>query len=162
MKSTISKADIYRLQVLQIKVMRLILKCDRWTPTSTMLEKTKFLSVHQLGAYHTALQVFKTHKTKKPSYHFERLFGRNGNGETSILTGSSVHQESRVEFKLSTCRSSFFYQGAKLWSVLPLEIKNCQTDSQFRVKCREWIRRNIKMRPKNFTHETPVKNSKIC
>ena len=64
-RSTISKEDMRRLQVLQNKAMRLITKCDRWTPTSTLLGKTSFLSVHQLGAYHTALQVFKTHLTRK-------------------------------------------------------------------------------------------------
>ena len=146
-RSTISKEDMRRLQVLQNKAMRLITKCDRWTPTSTLLEKTSFLSVHQLGAYHTALQVFKTHQTRKPTYHYERLFGRNRGRENMFQMRSSANQVSRVDFKLSTCRSSFFYQGAQLWSALPTEIKNSCTSAQFKVKCREWIRRNIRIRP---------------
>ena len=146
-KPTISKEDVNRLQVLQNSVLRLLTRCDRRTPTSTLLNLTGFLSVHQLGAYHTALQLFKTYRAGKPLYHYNRLFKNNHVGSNPRLVRSMATYGSRVDFKLSTCRSSFFYQGAKLWAALPAEIKSSSTEYRFRVLCKEWIKMNIIIRP---------------
>ena len=144
---TISKDDMNRLQVLQNSALRLLTRCDRWTPTSTLLEKAGILSVHQLGVYHTALQLFKTYRTKKPSYHFSRLFQGSPSGICNTRARSVATITSKVDFKLSTCRSSFFYQGARLWATIPLAIRSSSTESQFKIKCKEWIKKNVKIRP---------------
>ena len=64
-----------KLQVLQNKAVRLHKWTPRDTPTSTMLAQSREMSVHQLVAYHSALQVYKIQTTKKPAYHYNRLFG---------------------------------------------------------------------------------------
>ena len=56
----IAKEDMKKLQVLQNKTLRLITGHDYTTSTATLLETTKMMSVHQLVAYHTACQIFKT------------------------------------------------------------------------------------------------------
>ena len=146
-KPTISKLDMNRLQVLQNSAVRLLTRCDRRTPTSTLLDKAGVLSVHQLGAYHTALQLFKTYRSKKPLYHFNRFF-QIAHGDlcnTRVRSGDTAGR--RVDFKLSTCRASFFYQGSKLWAAIPPEIKEIGTESQFKMKCKEWIKINVQIRP---------------
>ena len=142
-KPTISKGDMNKLQVLQNSALRLLTRCNRWTPTSLLLEKAGILSVHQLGAYHTALQLFKTYRSRKPIYHFKRLFQSNQNPRVR----SSATLTPKVDFKLSTCRSSFFYQGARLWATIPLEIKSSTSELQFRIKCKEWVKKNVQIRP---------------
>ena len=67
-KLSMNRNDMRKLQVLQNKVLRLETNLDRSVPTSTLLEKSGSLSVHQLGAYHTAVQVFKISQDKKPAY----------------------------------------------------------------------------------------------
>ena len=90
-KSTaITKEDFRRIQVLQNAVMRIKTGLDREASLSTMCQQSGYLSVHQMGAYHTACQVFKVYKDHTPSYHYNRLFGRLTNEQqirsiTSLL-----------------------------------------------------------------------------
>ena len=73
-RTSITKADMKRLQVLQNKVMRLETSLDYKTPTSELLNRTKKLSVHQLVAYTTAVQVYNIYRNQEPRYHYNRLF----------------------------------------------------------------------------------------
>ena len=75
--SSLTKSELYKLQVLQNKTLRLISGMDYDTPVSTLLKVCNELSVHQLIAYHTACQVYKIHTTKEPVYHYNRLFHDN-------------------------------------------------------------------------------------
>ena len=60
--TSISKEAMRKLQVCQNKIMRLISGLDYLTPTNVLLEHTNQLSVHQLVAYHTAFQDYRTSK----------------------------------------------------------------------------------------------------
>ena len=146
-KVSIGKQDMKRLQVMQNKTLRLLTRADRSTPTSTLTNLARCLSVHQLGAYHTANQVFQVHQSRMPVYHQARLFQNNHSLEDQVTLRSQNNLQSRVNFNLSTCRSSFFYQGAKLWSALPMDIKSSRNSEQFKSRCKKWIERNIKVKP---------------
>ena len=136
-----------RLQVLQNKTLRLLTRADRSTPTSTLISLARCLSVHQLGAYHTANQVYQVHQSRRPVYHHARLFQNNLLVQDHVTVRSQNNLQSRINFNLSTCRSSFFYQGAKLWSALPMDVKTSRNSGQFKSRCKNWIRRNIKVKP---------------
>ena len=129
------------------KVLGLETKLDRSVPTSTLLEKSGSLSVHQLGAYHTAVQVFKINQAKKPAYHFERLFGKKDQEMNQAQMRSGQHFRSRTEFKLSTCRGSFFYQGSRIWGSLPGNLKQVERVEQFKRMCKVWVKNHIKEKP---------------
>ena len=117
---------------------------DRSTPSTELLSSTGSLSVHQLGAYLTLAQVFKIRETKQPEYHFRRLFGENA----SILNmRSSDFPQSRINFNLSLSRGSFFYQGSRLWTALPGNIKMLTKLESFKKKCKQWIKNNVKIKP---------------
>ena len=136
-----------RLQVLQNKTLRLLTRTDRSTPTSTLTSLARSLSVHQLGAYHTANQVYQVYQSRRPVYHHARLFQNNLLVQDHVTVRSQNNLQSRINFNLSTCRSSFFYQGAKLWSALPMDVKTSRNSDQFKSRCKNWIRRNIKVKP---------------
>ena len=135
--TSISKEEMRKLQVCQNRIMRLICGLDYLTPTQTLLEKTKQLSVHQLVAFHSACQVYKIKKTKLPVYHYDRLFKTEGNEEIV----KSIH------FNLTLGKSNFFYQSATLWSILPRDIQDANTISVFKKKCKVWIKENISIIP---------------
>ena len=88
-----TKEDMRKLQVLQNKAIRLHKMQPRDTPTKIILDQSKEMSVHQLVAYHSAIQVYKTHRTWEPIYHYNRLFGHNS---TDNHTRSTTKQESRT------------------------------------------------------------------
>ena len=73
--SAFTKEDIRRLQVLQNRVLRI--KCQNYnlnTPTADLVKSCGDLSVHQLGVFHTLLQVFKIINSGQPVYLAEKTF----------------------------------------------------------------------------------------
>ena len=139
-RTSITKDDMRRLQVLQNKCMRLETKMEYRTPTTELLKRTGKLSVHQLVAYSTAVQMFNISRSQEPSYHFERLFRRP---DMPNRWGA----EKRVDFKLSLGRASFFYQGTRMWAALPGFVKDASNVRFFKKRCKTWIKTNIKMKP---------------
>ena len=116
------------------------------TPISTLLKECNQLSVHQLIVYHTACQVYKISTTKLPKYHYNRLFYEDHEKSDLANTRSSDINLKRVEFKLSLARGSFFYQGSRIWSNLPLYIRNSSNLRKFKSNCKKWIQTNVRCR----------------
>ena len=110
------------------------------TPTITLTNMARSMSVHQLGAFHIAAQVFKIYKSKKPDYHHSRLFNNPQSTLDHVTVRSQNNLQTRINFNLSTCRGSFFYQGAKMWLALPMSVKNSGNAEQFSRRCKAWIR----------------------
>ena len=103
-KMGISKEDMRKLQILQNKTFRLLTRADKMTPTTTLTNMARSLSVHQLGAYHIAAQVFKIYQSKKPEYHYARLFNNLQSTQNHATFRSQNNLQTRVDFNLSPCR----------------------------------------------------------
>ena len=146
-RTSLTKRDMQRLQSLQNKSLRLVNWTDRSTPTSELLRSTDALSVHQLGAYLSLVQVFKIKETRQPEYHYRRLFNNSDTDNRVVNARSADFPQSRVEFKLSLSRGSFFYQGSRLWSALPGPIKILRNQGRFKKMCKQWIKSNVKIKP---------------
>ena len=143
-RTSITNKDMNRLQVLQNKALKLVNYEDRSIPTVQLLNSTSSQSVHQLGAYLTLSQVFKIKESKLPEYHYERLFG---NCDQMVNIRSLDFNQKNVNFDLTLSRGSFFYQGSKLWTALPRELKMLKKSGNFKKKCKEWVKLNIEIRP---------------
>ena len=144
--SALSKEDIRKLQVLQKRVLRL--KCrnhDLHTPTVELLNSCGDLSVHQLGAYHTVLQVFKIIKSGQPTYLSEKLLPRKPS-DHGIFPQRHLNTI-KVRGHLMLSRSGFFYRGAQLWNSLPPDLRSCSEISTFRKELRRWIRATVPVKP---------------
>ena len=138
-----TKEDMRKMQVIQNSVMRIVSRGRYDTPKTTLLEKTNQLSIHQLVAYHSANQIYDIHKHQVPKYHYNRLFGAAGD----MGTRSRVNMESRVDFRTSLARGSFFYQGSRVWNALPVSMKTARTSESFKKQARIWTKANISVRP---------------
>ena len=138
-----TKEDMRKLQVLQNKALRLYLRKPYDTPTSDLLLLSNQLSVHQLVAYHSAVQVFKIRESQKPSYHFERLFARSQSSRYS----SSSTEANRIDYEMSLARNSFFFQASRIWNSLPQPVQLSRNVNTFKSSCKTWVKRNIAMRP---------------
>ena len=123
-----------KLQVCQNKVLRLLTGKDYETFTSELLELCNQLSVHQLVAYHSACQIYKVSKSKLPAYHYKRLFKED-------------NSEIDVDFRLAIGKSNFFYQSSKIWTNLPLEMKQAVNIEAFKKQCKQWVKFNIAVKP---------------
>ena len=137
-----NKKDMRKLQTLQNKAMRILTKSYYQTPTLNLLESSRMLSVNQLAGYSMATQVFKIFTTGKPNYHYERFFGRL-EPRTGTQTRTLLHQESRVDIRLSQGRGSFFYLASNLWNSLPAQVRNSRNTQEFKRKAKAWTKQNI-------------------
>ena len=135
-----------KLQVCQNKCLRMITGLEYNTPTKTLLNESKQLSVHQLVAYHSVCQVYRTQRSKLPTYHYKRLF-KNPTKIANMRTRGTEKDNKIVDFELSLGRGSFFYQSSRIWDQLPNDIKVSKTIHKFKKKCKDWITSNISVRP---------------
>ena len=141
-KTSITKQDMRKLQILQNKVMRIQTRMKYDTPTNTLLAKTNTLSVHQSVAYYSLTQMYSVITSQQPHHHFQRLVEEDKTGPRTRSL-----QEKRIEFELSAGRGSFFYQASRLWAALPSNVKSSNNKTAFKKACRRWTKQNITEKP---------------
>ena len=140
---SLTKEDIRKLQVLQNKCLRIVSNSDYSTPTKTLLQKTRCLSVHQQIAQLSLSQVYNISKTRSPAYHYQRLFTPSNNPHP----GARSFGANRIDFKLSLARSHFFYQSSRLWAAIPESIKSSRNKTIFKKRCKAWVQSNVLVKP---------------
>ena len=80
-----TKEDSRRLQVLQNRVMKLRTGLRTGTPTVQLLQASGCLSVNQLTAFHTMVNIFKVLTSGKPGYIGEKLQLRQQENDAGIF-----------------------------------------------------------------------------
>lgn len=121
--------EIEKLQKLQNKSMRTILKCNRYTPIKTMLEVLNFMNVKQRIIFKTLDFVYKLkNKTTAPYLSNKVKYVNNVH---------SHNTRQKNDFFIDTAKTSLLnktilYKGLNMFNTLPTEIKNCETYSKFK------------------------------
>ena len=143
--SSFTKEDCHKLQVLQNKVLKLQTGLPRDYPTNELITQTGELSIHQMIAYHTLVQVHKTVITKKPKYLSDKLSPRVPGGVDMF-----PHRQAftiTVNRELTISRVAFVYRGAKIWNQLPLNLRTCESSRMFKSQVKQWVKSNIGIKP---------------
>ena len=142
-----TKDDSRRLQVLQNKVLRMMVdNSDRNTPTTELLKKSGMLSVHQLGAYHTLQTVFKTVTRQQPIYLAKRLPLKKPSEDGAIFPHRELNTI-QSDYQLSISRSGFVFRGSKLWNLLPTGLRSEKRIQTFKKSSKAWIHENVPPKP---------------
>ena len=144
--STFAKEDMRRLQVLQNKVLRI--KCQNYdinTPTVDLLNSCGDMSVHQLGVFHTLLQVFNIVHSGQPKYLAKKLQLRKPKDEYVF----PQRQINTIDVRgyLTLSRSGFVYRGAQLWNSLPTDMRQQSEYKAFKIELRQWVNINVPVKP---------------
>ena len=121
-----SDTHLRRLQKLQNKFMRFILNCSKYTPIFNVL-----------------LLIYKLTNNRLPEYL-----------SYIIVRASSVHQHRTrqiddlrvVPFTMSTNQKSIYYNGIRIFIMLPVDFKNARTIEEFRRKCSVWVKDKYSVR----------------
>ena len=96
-------------------------------------------------AYYTLLTVFKVIKTGKPEYLSSKLMV---NRDTGVARrGLEVSTIVMPNYLLGVSRAGFIYRGAKLFNMLPGNLREESETAKFKAESRRWIQRNIKVKP---------------
>jgi hypothetical protein len=133
--------DHRRMQRLQNRAMRIILKARKRTPIDELLSRLKWLSVKQKLVMNALLTVFKMKNEMLPQYHCH-----------NIITARDIHgrnlrnaDDYRLPvYRLTASQEHISYKGLKFFNGLPNETKQETNFKIFKGKCEEFVREKIK------------------
>ena len=126
------KGDLNSLQVLQNKAAQIVTRSPPRSARDPMFDKLKWLTVNQLIAYHTALQVFRIRINDEPEY-LAKILKKDNRNENIVVTNT----------ELTLAKRSFTFRGAELWNCLPNSIRNQTNIGGFKKMLRIWVKENI-------------------
>ena len=131
---------IQKLQILQNRGMRCILKCNSYTPVSLMLDCLCFLSVRQYLTYRTMCFIYKADRNLLPPYLKRNLVINSEIHRYETRSNNAFH----VNKTNKECtKSSVFYDGVALYNNLPDTIKLSETIYSFKQKLKVHIKKSV-------------------
>ena len=128
------------LQKIQNRAARSVTKLDWYTSTETLLTQCGWLSVRQLIAYHSLLQVFKVKKDKFPGF-LNKKFSQQFTYGTRLAAGNGIKLNKVIHTQLG--KQNFSNRTVHLWNQLPLDIRQSRTLPIFKAKLKKWTKSNI-------------------
>lgn len=138
----LTKEDTVRLQKIQNRAMRLILKCKRDVKIELMLEKLNWLSVNQRVQYNCLTLIYKIQNNMLPKYlNHQICYNRDI---------SPYNTRNKDNFRLPQCtksqtQNSVYYRGLQQYNNLPNDIKNVMEISKFKDLLYEHIQQTTKI-----------------
>ena len=128
------------LQVLQNKAARFVTKLDIFTSQDKLLKQCGWLSVKQLIAYHSMVQVFKVKSSKKPVFLHE-IASKSFGYPTRASTSGSLVDNKKTTNEIS--KDAFLFRSTKLWNILLPSIRKEINILKFKYQLREWVKIKI-------------------
>lgn len=134
--------QITKLQKIQNKAMRIILKLNKYTNIKLMLDMLKWQSVRQRLTYNTLITIHKIDNDILPQYLKKNLIkvGQNSNYNTR-----NKNELRLPKYKKAKTQNNIFYNGIKKYNEISKEIKNEKRMNIFKKKLSKWILDNIEM-----------------
>ena len=131
-----------KLQVCQNDMIRLLFghkRSDRIN-MQKLREKMGILSVNQLACYHILLETFNIlNKNSSPQIE-DKIKPK---GKSHYHTRSSERKDLNVMNKPKKNCIGFTYISAKLWNMLPVQIRDQKSPEPFKAAIKSWIPSNI-------------------
>ena len=127
----IDYCDMHALQKQQNRAMRIILRCDRYTPIRTMLECLNYLTVENYLLYQCMCFLFKLFNNMLPEYL-----------SCDVVMVKDVHSYSTrncdniyIKTTKKECtRRTLFCEGMSIYNALPREFKESKSLHMFKNK----------------------------
>ena len=125
------------LQLMQNKAAKLVTRTvELYTPTRIILNQCGWLSVRQLGFFHSVLLLWKTIQHQEPAYLWSKLETTN--------TRSGAQGNLKIYPHRSTLASKAFFTRASLhWNAIPPDIRNITSIQTFKKHLKDYVKKNI-------------------
>jgi hypothetical protein len=129
--------ELSDLQIIQNRVLRLILKKGPRTSIGWMLNALKIMSVKQRVYFNTLVLIFKVKNNMLPEYMSEEVqFNRDATER--VLRNTNDFR--LPKYNKSCTQNSMWHAGLKLFNELPTEIKNTINIDAFKKAVEPWIK----------------------
>jgi len=131
------KYILHDVQTVQNRAMRIILRCNRYTPIQTMLNVLNILSVKQKVVYNSFVFIYKVKNKLVPSYicdkiqNFADVHSYNTRNNFDFVLTDKYNNE--VYASNILCRDLFEFNR------LPKEIKMCESLNKFKKCMRDYV-----------------------
>lgn len=135
-----NNTDIDRLQIIQNRAMRIILKCDRDASRIWMMEQLNWMSIAQKIKYNILIMIYKIRNGLAPEYLRDFII------ETGQVHGRETrnNRELRLpKYKTEKRKKSIFYEGIKMFNELPKETKQATNLCKFKRLCKDFIKSRV-------------------
>lgn len=130
-------AHLERLQKLQNKAMRSILKYNRYTPRQIMLNTLKWLNIKQRLALNTLKLVHKIRQGNAPDYLREQIRYVSDVQPYTLRNANNFRLQRATT---SSMQNTLFYKGLKLYNSLPDYVKNETNCNIFKRECVNFVK----------------------
>jgi hypothetical protein len=131
------------LQVVQYKAARIVTRGGRRTPIKSLLKQCGWLSVAQLGVYHSLVLLFKVLQSGCPKYLYAKLSNEEELPNLRSTANLRIRLGQDSQAGAGMAKTSFKYRVTQQWNVLPLEIRQAVNVKTFRWKLKKWVADNI-------------------
>ena len=121
-----------------------VTKCNRYTSVKSLLSQCGWMSVHQLGIYHSIVLTYKIIQDKNPIYFHEKM---STNFPYRTRNGKDLAIHIGTQNKLSLTDNSFRWRASLLWNKLPPDMRTIQKLPKFKTQLKKWILDNIDIYP---------------
>ena len=133
-----SQTDIMRIQRLQSRSMRIILRAAPRTHIEDMLNTLNWMSIKQRIFYNTMVLMWRITHDCAPSYLTDKLIYAHDvhTYNTSSARNSFIHSARGH-------RHSLFVRGSEGWNTLPYYIRNANNMTSFKSQLRKFVFKDI-------------------
>lgn len=136
----LSQSNIYRLQKLQNKSMRIILNCNRYTSILNMLNRLEWLSVKQQLVVDVLLFVQKMRMGDLPSYFSDLV---RYVGEVQPYQLRNVNNLRLPNYRNTITQNSVIYKGFQIFNSLPEHVKLETNFNIYKRNVNEFVKTNF-------------------
>ena len=132
----LNQNEVHKIQVIQNKAMRIILKCNKYTPINTMLEVLHFMNVKQRILFRTLDMIFKIKNKMAPDYLRNKI--------KYVRDVHTYNTRNVNDFFIDTPQSkrlakTLFYKGLTEFNQLPENIKQCNNYQKFKKQLSAYV-----------------------
>jgi len=128
-----------RLQKMQNKIMRLILKCGRRTKIKWMLDTLQWLSVRQRLDLNTMIFLYKIVHKNMPEYLTEKIIHIRDKHDYNTRVAAAGNF-GLPKMTMAGSQNCLFYKGVRMFNGLDYEIKNAKTINEFKNKMIKYLK----------------------
>lgn len=134
-----SNDDIQRLQILQNKCMRNILRANRFTSAEILNKTLEILNVKQIIMYRTLIFIYKIVNGLVPKYLSNRIKYRYDTHDRNLRNANQIELVNATKV---CSQNSLFYRGLKNFNDLPVEIREENNFNRFQRMLMSFIKGN--------------------
>ena len=132
------------MQVAQNAAARLVTKCGKRTDVRDLLRQVGWLSVRQLGVYHSVIQIHNTLQYQYPEYLYRKL---TNDGDYPYNTrqskSSTIRRGPSFKSKLTLSQKSWRWRASQMYEKLPIALRRESKPDIFKRELKKWVSANI-------------------